>query len=126
GLGPLRADLSGVELRRAGLLAFSTALSALGVESDYVIFGHTHRAGPLPGDELAEWTALNGARMLNSGCWVHEPAFLGRDPLHSPYRAGFCVVLDDRGAPRLLNLMDGSQQDGLGWRTACRDGQSVA
>ncbi len=114
GLGPLRADLSDAELRRAALIAFAAALSSLRVESDYVIFGHTHRAGPLPDDDPAEWTALNGACMLNSGCWVHEPAFLGRDPLRSPYRAGFCVVVDDDGPPRLVNLLDGPAPDSLG------------
>jgi hypothetical protein len=114
GLGPLRAGLSGVELRRAGLLAFATALSTLRVESDHVIFGHTHRAGPLPGDETAEWIGLTGARLLNSGCWVHEPAFLGREPLRSPYRGGFCVQLDDSGPPRLVNLLDAFPRDGVG------------
>ena len=37
--------------------AFAEVLRRLAVPADYVIFGHTHRAGPLPGDERAEWWA---------------------------------------------------------------------
>jgi hypothetical protein len=72
-----------------------------------VVFGHTHRAGPLPGDDREEWRVPAGARLINTGCWVHEPSFLGRRPQESPYRAGFCVTIDDDGEPRLANLLDG-------------------
>ncbi len=106
GIGPLHADLSGPALRRAGLLGFGAALCALQVDCSYAISGHTHRAGPLPGDDVAEWVALTGTRLINTGCWVHEPDFLGRDPRRSPYRAGFCVLLDDNRPPRLVNLLD--------------------
>jgi hypothetical protein len=78
----------------------------LGVSATHVIFGHTHRAGPLPGDDRSEWLTSAGGRLINSGCWVHEPAFMGSDPSQSPYRTGFCIVLDDEGPPRLLNLSD--------------------
>jgi hypothetical protein len=106
-LGPLRADVSGAELRRAGLRAFGDVLVRLNVEAPYVVFGHTHRAGPLPGDELHEWRAPTGARLVNTGCWVNEPAFLGTRPAQSPYRAGFAALLEDEGPPRLMNLLDG-------------------
>jgi hypothetical protein len=45
--------------------------------------------------------------MLNTGCWVHEPAYLGRSPHASPYRAGFAALLDDGGSPQLVNLLNG-------------------
>ena len=108
GLGPLSADLSGQGLRRSALRAAGEVVLALGVDADHVIFGHTHRAGPLPGDDRREWQTVRGARLVNAGCWVHEPAFLGEDPSTSPYRAGFAVSLDDstRDAPALLNLLD--------------------
>ena len=106
GIGPLRADLSGQELRRAALRAFAEVVRRLGVSAPHVIFGHTHRAGPLPGDELAEWTTAAGARLLNTGSWVHEPRFLGSSPGQSPYRAGFCAELSGAGPPRLINLLD--------------------
>jgi hypothetical protein len=107
GLGPVRGDLSAAELRRAGLRAMGEVVEQLSLPAEFVVFGHTHRAGPLPGDDLAEWVAPNGARLLNTGCWVHEPAFLGSRPSVSPYRAGFAMRFDDNGAPELVNLLDG-------------------
>jgi hypothetical protein len=106
GIGPLNPDVSGPELRRAGLLAVGQVLAGLGVEASHVISGHTHRAGPLPGDEPSEWVAGTGARMLNTGSWVYEPSFLGDDPARSPYRPGFGAVLEDDGPPTLVNLLD--------------------
>lgn len=108
-LGPLHADLSGPELRRAALRAGGEAVTRLGVDARDVIFGHTHRAGPLPGDARDEWVAPSGSRLTNTGCWVHEPSFLGSRPHESPYRVGFAVALDDDEAPRLLNLLDSRQ-----------------
>lgn len=106
GLGPLRADVSGPELRRAGLRAFGEVLARLGIAAPYVIFGHTHRAGPLSDDNAREWIAPTGAAMINAGSWVNEAGFLGPDPGSSPYRPGFCVTVEDRGVPRLRNLLD--------------------
>jgi len=106
GLGPLSPDLSGAELRRAGLRAFAEVLNRLGVSADYVIFGHTHRAGLLPGDETAEWVTDTGTRMVNSGCWVHSRTFTGPRPHLSPYRAGFAVEVEDEEPPRVINLLD--------------------
>jgi hypothetical protein len=105
-LGPLRPQLSGPALRSAGLQAIGEVASRLGVQAEHLIFGHTHRAGPLPGDELAEWRAPGGTQLVNSGSWVHEPAFLGADPASSPYRPGFAVLVGDDGPPELHNLLD--------------------
>jgi predicted phosphodiesterase len=106
GIGRLSADLSTAELRRAGLRAVGEAVTRLGVEANHVIFGHTHRAGPLPGEGSLEWRTRGGARLLNTGCWVHEPAFLGAEPGRSPYRAGFAALVTERGEPKLRNLLD--------------------
>jgi hypothetical protein len=105
-LGPLRADLSRTELRRAGLSAFSEVLARLGVKAPHVIFGHTHRAGPLARDDPSEWLAPTGAGLLNTGSWVHEPHFLGTAPRESPYRSGFAAVVSGQGPPELTNLLD--------------------
>ncbi len=119
-LGPLRSDVSGPELRRASLRAFAEVVQRLEVDARWVVFGHTHRAGPLGEDDRGEWVAGAGpgagpcagpgagagAGMLNTGSWVHEPAFLGRDPGSSPYRAGFGVLIADHGPPELVNLLD--------------------
>jgi predicted phosphodiesterase len=106
GFGPLRADVSGRELRRAGLRGFGEVLTRLQVDARYVIFGHTHRAGPLERDDRGEWVAPTGAEMINSGSWVNEVGFLGSDSGPSPYRPGFCVVVDDHGPPLLRNPLD--------------------
>jgi hypothetical protein len=103
GMGPLRADVSGVELRRAALRAFDQVLTRLEVPAEHVIFGHTHRAGPLPGDDPGEW-----GRLVNTGSWVHEPGYLGDAPRQSPYRPGFAAIVGDEGPPELVNLLDGA------------------
>jgi hypothetical protein len=106
-LGPLRADVSGPELRRGGLRGFAEVLARLGVKARYALFGHTHRAGPLPDDDVGEWARPDGTSMVNAGSWVRDPKVLGPDPATSPYRPGFCVLLDDGdGAPELRNLLD--------------------
>jgi hypothetical protein len=109
-MGPLRADLSGPELRRAALRAVGEVVGRLKIDAAEVIFGHTHRAGPLPRDDDSEWLAPNGARLLNTGCWVHEPGFLGPRPDESPYRGGFAVTIEDDGPARLVNLLDGRRE----------------
>jgi len=102
GMGPLRPDVSGVALRRGALAGFTEVLDRLDVPpAAHVIFGHTHRAGPLPGDDPGEW-----GRMLNTGSWVYEARFVGDAPLTSPYRPGFAVVIGDDGPPSLINLLD--------------------
>ena len=106
GLGPLNADISGPELRRAGLRAFDQVLSQLGISARHVLFGHTHRAGPLPDDEAHEWISTTGVALHNTGSWIHAPEFLGRAPARSPYRPGFATLVGDAGPPELVNLLD--------------------
>ncbi|MDQ6836282.1 MAG: metallophosphoesterase family protein [Actinomycetota bacterium] len=105
-IGPLEAELSGSALRRAGLRGMETVATRLGVDARYLIFGHTHRAGPQSGDALQEWRTATGTELINSGCWVIEPGFLGPNPSRSPYRAGFAVWVGEQGPPELVNLLD--------------------
>jgi hypothetical protein len=107
GLGPFRAELSGDELRRAGLLAMGRVADALAPDAEHVIFGHTHRAGPFAGDDLAEWTTLSGSRLCNSGTWFHESAFIRDGDTNNPYRPGTVLTLDEDGPPELSNALDG-------------------
>jgi hypothetical protein len=104
GLGPFRATLTGEELRRAGLLAMARVADVLAPDAEHVVFGHTHRPGPLPGDEQAEWTTLSGTRLWNSGSWLYEGAFIttGRE---SPYWPGTVLTLDDSGPPHIENVL---------------------
>jgi len=104
GFGPLRATLTGEELRRSGLEAMARVADKLASGTPHVIFGHTHRPGPLPTDDIAEWTTVSGTRLWNSGSWLHESAFLraGQD---SPYWPGTVLTLDDDGPPQISNVL---------------------
>ena len=66
---------------------------------------HTHRSGPHPGEE-ADWELPGGGSLLNSGSWIHEPAFLGQEPKRSPYWPGTSVWVEDGGPPELRRLID--------------------
>ena len=105
GIGPLHAGLSAIELRRAGLRAMGEVVARLGIDAEHVIFGHTHRTGPLPGDELSEWRAPNGPRLHNCGCWVYETTFMTRTAGESPYWPGNCYLVEDDGPPQLQRLL---------------------
>jgi hypothetical protein len=107
GLGPVHADVSGEELGRAGARAMGAAVDRLGVGAAHVLFGHTHRAGPRPGDDPAVWTAASGARLHNTGCWVYEPQFLGGEPYASPYWPGVAIKVGETGPPERVHLLDG-------------------
>jgi predicted phosphodiesterase len=106
GLGPFSATLTGEELRRSGLNAMSRVAGILSPDTEHVIFGHTHRPGPLPGDDFGEWTTDAGTRLWNSGSWLHEGAFVraGRD---SPYWPGTVLMLEDEDPPRIENVLRG-------------------
>ncbi|HEV3228788.1 MAG TPA: metallophosphoesterase [Solirubrobacteraceae bacterium] len=106
GLGPISSDLSRAALRSAGVVAMAQVVARLGIPADHVVFGHSHRAGPLPGDDAGEWSP-GGPRLANSGCWVYEPTFMARASAGSPFWPGACVVLDDEGPPRLERLLEG-------------------
>ncbi|HTU77534.1 MAG TPA: hypothetical protein VMF09_02110 [Solirubrobacteraceae bacterium] len=105
GLGPLRADLSMAELRRAGLLAMGEVAARLQLGDAYVVFGHTHRAGPLPGDEESEWRGRSGARLVNAGSWTYTSIFISDTPAPGPYWPGTCVLIEDHGPPSLRHLL---------------------
>jgi hypothetical protein len=106
GLGPFRPDVSGPELRRAGVRAAGEMLERLGVNARHAIFGHTHRAGPLPRDQPTEWRTTRGTELVNVGSWVYEASFVGDSPGDSPYRPGFAAAVSDDGPPELVNLLD--------------------
>ena len=105
GLGPVSDDVSIDTLRSSGLAAIAEVVLRLRIDAPIVIFGHTHRAGPLPGEEPEPWRTSTGTRLMNCGCWVGERTLAGGDR-RSPYRPGFCVRLDDDRDPELINLLD--------------------
>ncbi len=125
GIGTFHADISAPELRRAGLRAMGEVAVRLELGDAYVIFGHTHRAGPLPRDVESEWRAhgahgvqggdvqgdsvQGGVRLLNTGCWTYDSYFLTGTPGESPYWPGGSVLVEDAGPPTppmLRRLLD--------------------
>lgn len=111
GLGPFSAELSPATLRRAALRGMAEVRRRLGVEAPHLVFGHTHRAGPLPGDALADgWALPGGGRLWNSGSWVHEPALIGPDAIGGGHWPGAGVVVEDADPPRFLRLPVASER----------------
>lgn len=106
GLGLFRPDVSALELRRGGLRAMGRVVSDLEVDAEHVIFGHTHRAGPLPG-EVEGWWLPGGVRLHNTGNWVLEAAFGAGEGPQNPYWPGRVTWLDEEGPPRFENVLDG-------------------
>jgi metallophosphoesterase superfamily enzyme len=105
GLGPLDRNLSGPALRRGYLRGIAEVVERLGIGARHVIWGHSHRAGPWPADDPAEWVTPGGAHIHNTGSWVYQRHFLSESPSGSPYWPGTAVVLDDGEPPRLVRLL---------------------
>jgi hypothetical protein len=104
GVGPLDRDLSPAALRRGYLHGFREVVRRLGIDAPHVLWGHSHRAGPFPGDDPAEWR-VGETRIWNAGSWIYQPHFLGGEPGASPYWPGVAIELGDSGPPRLLRLL---------------------
>jgi hypothetical protein len=77
----------------------------LDLRDAYVVFGHTHRSGPLPGEERAQWQTPAGGRLINAGCWTYDSHFLTSTPGESPYWPGTCVLVGETGPPILRHLL---------------------
>jgi hypothetical protein len=105
GLGPVAPDLSGAGLRRGYLRGIREVLRRLDVPARHVIWGHSHRSGPWPGDDLAEWTTHAGGGILNTGSWVYQAHFLTPQPNGSPYWPGTAVLIEDGRPPELIRLL---------------------
>jgi len=104
GLGPLRADMSARELERAGVAAMAEVAVRLGVDSGHVIFGHTHRAGPMAGES---WRLPAGGTLVNPGSWVRTDELIGDAGGRSPFWPGRCVMVEETGQPRLHDVLEG-------------------
>lgn len=109
GLGPFRADISAAELRRAGLRAIGEVVDRLGIRAAHVIYGHTHRAGPLPRDDGDEWILSGGGRLTNTGSWIRESVLLREDGPSNPYWPGRVALLGEDGPPELDGVLDDLQ-----------------
>ena len=121
GLGKLSTDLSLAEIGRAGVRAMAEVVGRLAVDADHVIFGHTHRRGPLPVEsDHTDWRE-GEARLHNSGSWVYSPALIGANGSASAYWPGTLIEVGDAGEPNARELLGDMSEDEL--RAALRAGQ---
>jgi UDP-2,3-diacylglucosamine pyrophosphatase LpxH len=111
GIGPLKSDISAAELRRAGLEAMGEVAARMDLGDAYVVFGHTHRAGPFPGDDEGEWRGRGGARLVNCGSWTYTAVFMDRTGSQNPYWPGVCVTVGPSGPPVLSRLLEGRARE---------------
>jgi UDP-2,3-diacylglucosamine pyrophosphatase LpxH len=106
-VAPLTARLLGAQMRRAAIPALARVVHRLGVDADWVVFGHVHRCGPLPGDDPRQWRGPAGRpRIVNTGSWVYEPRLVHRARPPHPYWPGGAVVLEDGRDPQAVGLLD--------------------
>lgn len=104
---PLTSRLLGFQMRRASIPALARVVHRLGVDADWVVFGHVHRTGPLADDDPADWLGPDGRlKVVNTGAWLYEPRLVhGAIPPH-PYWPGGAALLEDGGPPRAIGLLD--------------------
>jgi hypothetical protein len=103
----LNAMLLGMQVRRASIPALARVVHRLGVDADWVVFGHVHRCGPLAGDDREYWHGPGGSpRIANCGSWVYEPLLVHHVTPPYPYWPGGAVVLEDSGEPKAVGLLD--------------------
>lgn len=106
-LSPLTSWLLGVQMRHASVPALAAVAARLGVQAEFLIFGHVHRLGPLAGEELIWWQGGSGPpRIFNCGSWRYEPLLVHRAHAPHPYWPGGAVELIDDRPPRALGLLD--------------------
>jgi UDP-2,3-diacylglucosamine pyrophosphatase LpxH len=103
GLAPVTATLIDAQMRHASVPAMARVVRRLGIDADWVLFGHVHRRGPI-GDE--RWPAMPGPRFVNTGSWLYEPLLVDRAVPPHPYWPGGAVLLDAGQPPRSVGLLD--------------------
>jgi len=103
----LRSDfdpiLSAEAITRSGIDAATELAARLDLRGVDVITGHTHRAGPLDGEE--PWPLAGGGHLHNSGSWVFASAFHRPGTPPGPYWPGTVTWLEDEGPPRRVRLL---------------------
>jgi predicted phosphodiesterase len=112
GMGPFEAKLSGATLRDSGLKAMRDLIKALELDAKEIVYGHTHRPGPLPKDR--NWPV----DLFNTGSWLYEPNLLQTTAGESPYWPGCVLYIEDDKPPRLERLLLELSHEDLGARDA--------
>jgi UDP-2,3-diacylglucosamine pyrophosphatase LpxH len=126
-IAPVTRVLLGAQMQRASIPALLHAVTRIGVDPEWVVFGHVHRNGPREGDDAALWAGPGGRpRVANTGSWIYEPLLLHRGTPPHPYWPGGAVVVEDDGDPRAIGLLDAVDagalfaRDGRLWRPPSR------
>jgi UDP-2,3-diacylglucosamine pyrophosphatase LpxH len=100
--------------------AFNLTLEALEpyLPSDihYVIFGHTHRPGPLDNVDLPDrWKVKlrdQQTLVMNSGSWLYDAGKARRSDYHPQRWPGTFILIPEQGPPRLVEtLADFSREE---------------
>jgi UDP-2,3-diacylglucosamine pyrophosphatase LpxH len=105
-MAPLTVAVLDRQLQSKVLTSIVRMTEALGVDADYVIFGHVHRLGPLPQDDPAAWAGTAGRpQLLNSGSWRYEPLLLNRAGPGHRFWPGGAVIIEEGSAPRATALL---------------------
>jgi predicted phosphodiesterase len=112
GMGPFEAKLNGPALRESGLSSMRELRQALQIDAREIVYGHTHRPGPLPRD--TSWDP----RLFNTGSWLYEPNLLQTTAGESPYWPGTALFIEDDKPPRLERLLLNASHEDLGARSA--------
>jgi UDP-2,3-diacylglucosamine pyrophosphatase LpxH len=106
-MAPFTATLLGAQMSRASIPALARVVHRLGIDADWVVFGHVHRLGPLPVDGALQWQGPGGhPKIANAGSWVYEPLLVHRAARPHPYWPGGAVSLDSGGEPKVVGLLD--------------------
>jgi UDP-2,3-diacylglucosamine pyrophosphatase LpxH len=105
-IAPVTRLLLGRQMQHASIPALAHAMARIGVEADWLVFGHVHRLGPLATDDPALWT-VGGTRIANTGSWTYEPLVLHHGGPPPPYWPGGAILIeDDTADPRPISLLD--------------------
>lgn len=112
GMAPLTARVLDLQMRWSATPAMARVVQRLGVDADWVLFGHVHRRGPMDGESWPRETAPTHpghparAQLLNTGSWMYEPLLVHRATTPHPYWPGGAVLLEDGQPPRGVGLLD--------------------
>ena len=111
-MAPLTATLLGTQMQRAAVPAVTQVVHRLGIDADWVVFGHVHRLGPLRQDDPAQWRGPGGRpRIVCSGSWQYEPLLVHRAMPPHPYWPGGAVLVEDGAFPQAIGLLDDVSED---------------
>lgn len=106
-MSALTSALLAVQVRRSNIPTLANVATRLGVDADWILFGHVHRLGPLAGDRPLDWQGPGGRpSVANTGSWVYEPLLVHHATPPHPYWPGGSVLLEEGRPPVARGLLD--------------------